>query len=314
MTIPKAHHPCPRSLAIGLVAFLAALAGCLPPGFEDGGESFAGTETGDTSITGDGDGEPGDGEPGDGDGDGDGDAVECGNAAIDPGEQCDDGNLIDGDGCSLECVLELGAVPCGNAIYECGDTVDNDMDGLADLADTNCTTPCDDDENSLQTLPGQDGDCEVDCFWNLGADACSWNLLCDPDNPGADIGCEYDSGFNDCDPAQSQECLASCLPLTPNACDCFGCCQVDGLFIYLGSNPECSMEDINACNTCTYFYGCTNDCIKDNCELCFGETLEDLPPECDGPSCNGGTPCDEQSDCVIGDFCQTGCCIPVVPG
>jgi cysteine-rich repeat protein len=28
---------------------------------------------------------------------------ECGNAAIDPGEECDDGNLEDGDGCSSEC-------------------------------------------------------------------------------------------------------------------------------------------------------------------------------------------------------------------
>ncbi len=49
---------------MGLVAFLAVLPGCFPPGFEDGGGG--GTETGDTGPGTDGDG---DGDPGDGDGD-----------------------------------------------------------------------------------------------------------------------------------------------------------------------------------------------------------------------------------------------------
>ncbi len=39
----------------------------------------------------------------DADGDGTGDACECGNGNTDPGEQCDDGNLLDGDGCQADC-------------------------------------------------------------------------------------------------------------------------------------------------------------------------------------------------------------------
>ncbi len=35
----------------------------------------------------------------------------CGNGAVEVGEQCDDGNLIDGDGCSSECKLEGGSPP-----------------------------------------------------------------------------------------------------------------------------------------------------------------------------------------------------------
>lgn len=34
----------------------------------------------------------------------------CGNGLIDPGEQCDDGNLFDGDGCDHLCVSEILAV------------------------------------------------------------------------------------------------------------------------------------------------------------------------------------------------------------
>lgn len=39
----------------------------------------------------------------DSDGDGVGDACECGNGNLDPGELCDDGNLVDTDGCEADC-------------------------------------------------------------------------------------------------------------------------------------------------------------------------------------------------------------------
>ncbi len=34
----------------------------------------------------------------------------CGNSSIEPGEECDDGNTSDGDGCSADCLVE-GGVP-----------------------------------------------------------------------------------------------------------------------------------------------------------------------------------------------------------
>src|SRR5262249_22199241 len=33
-------------------------------------------------------------------------AFVCGNGLLEPGEQCDDGNTVDGDGCSAACVFE----------------------------------------------------------------------------------------------------------------------------------------------------------------------------------------------------------------
>ena len=32
----------------------------------------------------------------------------CGNGSLDEGEQCDDGNNINGDGCSAQCIKEGG--------------------------------------------------------------------------------------------------------------------------------------------------------------------------------------------------------------
>ncbi len=52
----------------------------------------------------------------------------CGNGNVDQGEECDDGNTMDGDGCSSKCILE----GCGDGVVdegeECddGNSVDND--------------------------------------------------------------------------------------------------------------------------------------------------------------------------------------------
>jgi len=65
----------------------------------------------------------------------------CGNGRIDPGEQCDDGNLVSGDGCSANCTLEIDG--CGNGILEgCEECDDGNLDD-GDCCSSNCTIePC----------------------------------------------------------------------------------------------------------------------------------------------------------------------------
>ncbi len=46
---------------------------------------------------------------------------DCGNGVVEPGEQCDDGNLVAGDGCSASCRLEV----CGNGILDPGEQCDD---------------------------------------------------------------------------------------------------------------------------------------------------------------------------------------------
>jgi cysteine-rich repeat protein len=46
----------------------------------------------------------------------------CGNGIIESGESCDDGNMVNGDGCSNTCSVEAF---CGNGIVESGETCDD---------------------------------------------------------------------------------------------------------------------------------------------------------------------------------------------
>ncbi|MCD6497600.1 MAG: DUF4215 domain-containing protein, partial [Deltaproteobacteria bacterium] len=57
----------------------------------------------------------------------------CGNGAIEADEECDDGNVADGDGCSSQCKLETD---CGNGVKEgveqCDDGNVQNGDGCSD--------------------------------------------------------------------------------------------------------------------------------------------------------------------------------------
>ena len=55
-------------------------------------------------------------------------AATCGNGIVTAGEECDDGNTVDGDGCSATCRRQ----------EVCTDLVDNDGDGLVDCDDPDC--------------------------------------------------------------------------------------------------------------------------------------------------------------------------------
>jgi hypothetical protein len=242
-------------------------------------------------------------------------------------------------------------VACQAQIYQCGDLQDNDGDGLLDNQDPDCLGPCDNTEDSYYSgIPGGDGAaCIVDCYFDNdsgpGNDNCYWNHKCDahemapnyypePDNgvqcahdtsantPGTPLSCEQ---LND---MQSDTCHKICDPITPNGCDCFGCCELpagSGKFVWLGSKdkngvPSCSipgLDDPDKCHPCQPVDACLNGCGV--CELCLGK--DTLPPECypDGGAGGSGTtgqcppdvqPCglEGQEPCPFNKYCITGCC------
>jgi len=236
-----------------------------------------------------------------------------------------DGGLVGVSGCSVE------------GIMACFDGIDNDNDGLTDLADTECTGPCDNDEGSFGTgISGDNVDgCKQDCFFDgdsgQGNDGCEWNLKCDPANPGANLpkSCPYNANFKNCPTEQSAKCITNCRAITPNGCDCFGCCAVPAgnmtKTVILSST--CTLDKANdptACPPCTQQDSCVNTC--EPCEICVGKPEPDsscsegqmdpnVPPE---PECfEGQTSCGPGGDvaadaCPERTFCLTGCCVQVV--
>lgn len=210
---------------------------------------------------------------------------------------------------------------CQGHVYECGDLVDNDSDGLLDSQDPDCLGPCDNTEDSYYGgIPGQAGPaCLVDCYWDQdsgsGNDDCHWNHQCDPLSVAPDYHpesiegatCAYDadaktagaqdSSCAELSAAQSDSCLNFCRPLTPNGCDCFGCCELpagSGKHVWLGSDSagtkdgSCTMDgvsDPSKCEPCTPVPGCLNDC--DECEVCLGKPT--VPDSCFTGGTGGGT-------------------------
>lgn len=265
---------------------------------------------------------------------------------------------------------------CQSHVRACGDCIDNDGDGKTDMNDPDCLGPCHNAENTYYAnIPGGDGQaCVLDCYFDQdsgsgsgsvdgggGNDDCHWNHRCDPlsvspkyppegvatcafnidaNTPGTPESCGRVPGHSGEDPGmydrQSAACLNFCGALTPNGCDCFGCCELPaagGKYVWLGSETDgqatCTRADVSdpdKCRPCTPVKGCLNTCER--CELCLGK--DTLPADCspqppDGGSAGtGGTGTCPQvcgagvqkcgngcGSCAAGFFCLTGCCIPV---
>lgn len=256
---------------------------------------------------------------------------------------------------------------CQAKLWQCGDCKDNDNDGLIDAYDPDCLGPCQNNElGFFGNIPGQNNaPCKADCYWDQdtgsGNDQCYWDHGCDPFEDQMplrtmpEIGCRYDqntkvggatvpAGQKDCTYLLSNQqtaCTNFCEPLTPNGCDCFGCCENPlnlTHYVWAGSEnasgagtcDRASLNDATKCKACTPVVGCSKPCGR--CQLCFGKTAADLPADCanvatDGggpppPSdmanalqCPGGEqPCGlpGQPECFAGYYCITGCCQPLI--
>jgi hypothetical protein len=237
-------------------------------------------------------------------------------------------------------------IPVG--VTQCSDGIDNDGDGLIDSRDPECTGALDNDEGSFATgIPGDNVDPKwQDCFF-------------DGNSGGGDDGCRYSTGCltgalpaTDKSCAVTEQCRKNCMPLTPNGCDCFGCCDVkahDGNIVHVMITSTCTYADVDdpkKCPSCTPSTACDNTC--DHCELCLGKTS--LPADCAPHTGAGGAPSGgaggassggmggavnaggaggvcvapvcgpgQQScgvDCLPGcppsQYCLTGCCVPSV--
>ncbi|MCG5053514.1 MAG: hypothetical protein KA712_11185 [Myxococcales bacterium] len=229
------------------------------------------------------------------------------------------------------------AASCASGTAQCSDGMDNDADGRIDQADGECVSPCDNDEGSFATgISGDNIDaCKQDCFFDgdsgQGNDGCEWNLKCDAKNPGA-ASCPYDPSFKNCPSAQSEKCLKNCRRVTPNGCDCFGCCafptpNATVTVMLVNTCTQDKLGDPAACPPCTQQTACVNTC--EPCEVCIGKPTLDpgcaMPPGGAGGSGGASPPpapvCEEgivscgpggqvaDGACPASTYCITGCCV-----
>jgi hypothetical protein len=194
-------------------------------------------------------------------------------------------------------------------VCACSDGMENDTDGLVDAADPQCTGAYDNDEASFATgIPGDNQSAfQQDCFFDgdtgSGNDQCRHDTRCVAPPNGSHCNNERRTG------------CANCLGVTPNGCDCFGCCtltsntntQVD--VILKDTCTSTNLGDPNACPVCTKVADCNNRC--DACEYCVGGVTP-------GPGCTTNQQCDPginpcaagTNACATGFACVTGCCKP----
>jgi cysteine-rich repeat protein len=83
----------------------------------------------------------------------------CGDGRLDAGEDCDDGDLDDLDGCDASCADEDGVASCGNGVLEAGETCDDGNVDAGDACDEDCARPCDDAGADVAVVWGANGHC-----------------------------------------------------------------------------------------------------------------------------------------------------------
>jgi|GEM_PF-6253016 len=95
----------------------------------------------------------------------------CGNGQVESGEQCDDGNTTDGDGCSANCTFETAEGVCGDGVIDAGEECD---DGNATSGD-GCSATCTTETTPVCGNEVVEGDEECDDGNTIDGDGCSAN-------------------------------------------------------------------------------------------------------------------------------------------
>ncbi|MBN2016056.1 DUF4215 domain-containing protein [Candidatus Dojkabacteria bacterium] len=247
---------------------------------------------------------------------------ECGNGTVDPGEECDDGNSNNYDGCRNNCTLPY----CGDGIIDPGETCDDGNSNNNDGCRNDCTLPnCGDgilDANEECDPPGDSdlcssGTCDQDCTCtpppSCGDNKVDIGEECDP--PGNTFQCTYGVCENNCTCPSSPSCGNGVLELgeqcdppgTSNQCEsgvCSGNCTCT-------PPPSCGDGILNIGEQCDP-PGVTAQCASG---LCLGNCLCSPPPGCGDGTIDAGEECDPPgalAQCANG-ACLGNCLCPVPP-
>ncbi len=231
----------------------------------------------------------------------------CGNGTIEAadGEECDDGNTTNGDGCSDSCLVETGytcptpgspCTPvCGDGMVIAPEMCDDGNATGGDGCDATCTT------EAGWTCTGSPSVCSTTCGDGIvaGAEACDTGgvdtVTCDGgDCTVATCGDGYTNT------ALGEECDdgAGNSNTTPDACrtNCVLPSCGDGV---TDTGEEC---DTGTSNSDTAPDACRTNCVNPSC----GDNVTDTGEACDGTDPTPGFVC-SASDSGLASACRADC-------
>jgi cysteine-rich repeat protein len=196
-------------------------------------------------------------------------AATCGDGLPDVGEECDDGNVSDGDCCSSACLVDGAGMPCTDDGNPC---TDDACDGAGQC-----------------THPANTASCDDGVFCN-GTDTCDAGLCThtgDPCAGGAECAATCNEAADNCfDPAVTP-CTDDGNVCTDDRCNGAGTCTHPAG--HAGAICRAATGPCDAAETCN---GVAPSCPADGL----------LP---DGTPCNDGNPCTGNDRCH-GSVCSGG--------
>jgi MYXO-CTERM domain-containing protein len=244
----------------------------------------------------------------------------CGNAVKEGVEQCDDGNMTDGDGCDNNCTTTA----CGNGVITLGEMCDdkNTLDG--DGCDSNCTiTGCgnkivtgseDCDDGNMTDGDGCDNNCTLT---SCGNGIITMPEVCDDANGTDGDGCDSNCTKTACGngiPTSGEPCDDGNL-VEGDGCD--SNCTISACGNGITGAPEVCDDgntiDGDGCDSDCTITGCGN-AIQTMNELCEDGNLVDgdgCDSNCTPTGCGNGITtvletCDD-GNTTAGDGCDNVC-------
>ena len=263
-------------------------------------------------------------------------ACGCGNGVLDPGEQCDDGNSINGDGCSSRCTIEPCDPKCDDGVactddvcqldsasgsFVCVRTpVDARCDDRNACTDDTCdaVTGCSHTPDDSNVCEGSDP-CTIGSQCSGGACVGGVPRVCNDFNPGTDdfcssvMGCFAVPNFDPCDDANPCTDDDVCQPFgvcqgTPNAdpCEDGNQCTVGDHcqfgFCNAGAPRDCDDHSPCTADSCSFFSGCVHVALSGQCNDVNPCTTDDV---CQGGLCVGDARnCNDDDPCTV-DSCSS---------
>ncbi|MBK8257397.1 MAG: DUF4215 domain-containing protein [Polyangiaceae bacterium] len=269
----------------------------------------------------------------------------CGDGSLD-GENCDDGNVTDGDGCGSNCVAESGYKCAGepsDCVPICGDGIVLVVEGCDDgntNSDDGCSASCTIEDG--YSCIGAPSECSPNCGDGMiaGAEVCDDGNSINGD--GCSSVCAVEDAF-DCT-GEPSVCLTVCGDGNaggPEGCDdsnavsgdgCDAQCQVEGGFTCTGEPSTCvttcgdsviagaeECDDANAiagdgCNmNCGVEVGFV--CVGEPsiCSTVCGDQIVAGPEQCDDGDASPNDGCDSTCQIEAGYGCsgQPSVCSPI---